>query len=190
MRIGKVFNKSGWRFYQNGEIIFDNARVPHANVVGAVNGSDMKTHAAGDRTGGDLFGDLELAANALGVCDNACAMALALAQTKTQGGRPLFEQQVIQLKLNKMHLLTEALRSFVMRVAWEHDHKARSANAGLCMNFSTDVIQEVTELNLDLHGGAGVLDPRAEKLVRDAIIWSHLAGDSVQRMKATRRLAK
>ena len=31
---------------------------------------------------------------------------------------------------------------------------------------------------------------RAEKLVRDAIIWSHLAGDSVQRMKATRRLAK
>ena len=190
MRIGKVFNKSGWRFYQNGEIIFDNARVPHANVVGAVNGSDMKTHAAGDRTGGDLFGDLELAANALGVCDNACAMALALAQTKTQGGRPLFEQQVIQLKLNKMHLLTEALRSFVMRVAWEHDHKVRSANAGLCMNFSTDVIQEVTEINLDLHAGTGLLDPRAEKLVRDAIIWSHLAGDSVQRMKATRRLAK
>jgi alkylation response protein AidB-like acyl-CoA dehydrogenase len=115
-------------------------------------------------------------------------MALALASTKRQGGRALFEQQVIQLKLNKMHLLTEALRSFVMRVAWEHDHKVRSANAGLCMNFSTDVIQEVTELNLDLYAGAGILDRRAEKLVRDAIIWSHLAGDSVQRMKATRRL--
>jgi len=52
------------------------------------------------------------------------------------------------------------------------------------------VIQEVTELNLDLHAGAGVPDRRAEKLVRDAIIWSHLAGDSVQRMKATRRLGK
>ncbi len=81
-----------------------------------------------------------------------------------------------------MHLLTEALRSFVMRVAWEHDHKVRSANAGLCMNFSTDVIQEVTELNLDLHAGAGILDRRADKLV--------FAGDSVQRMKATRRLGK
>jgi hypothetical protein len=34
------------------------------------------------------------------------------------------------------------------------------------------------------------MDARADKLVRDAIIWSHLAGDSVQRMKATRRLAK
>jgi hypothetical protein len=35
-----------------------------------------------------------------------------------------------------------------------------------------------------------VMDARADKLVRDAIIWTHLAGDSVQRMKATRRLAK
>ena len=42
-RIGKVFNKSGWRFYRNGEMIFENARVPHANVVGQVNNSDMKT---------------------------------------------------------------------------------------------------------------------------------------------------
>jgi hypothetical protein len=58
------------------------------------------------------------------------------------------------------------------------------------MNLSTDVIQEVTEINLDLHTGAGVLDRRVDKLVRDAIIWSHLAGDSVQRMKATRRLAQ
>ena len=103
--------------------------------------------------------------------------------------RLLFEQQVVQLKLNRMHLLTEALRSFVMRVAWEHDHKMHSANPGLCMNFSTDVIQEVSELNLELHADAGVMDARADKLVRDAIIWSHLAGDSVQRMKTTRRLA-
>jgi hypothetical protein len=58
------------------------------------------------------------------------------------------------------------------------------------MNFSTDVIQEVTELNFDIHAGAGIMDARADKLVRDAIIWSHLAGDSVQRMKATRRLSK
>jgi alkylation response protein AidB-like acyl-CoA dehydrogenase len=148
----------------------------------------MKTQQAGDRTGGDLFGDLELAANALGVCDDACGMALRLARTKKQGRRLLFEQQVVQLKLKRMHLLTEALRSFVMRVAWEHDHKVHSANPGLCMNFSTDVIQEVSEINLDLHADAGVMDPRADKLVRDAIIWSHLAGDSVQRMKATRRL--
>ena len=38
------------------------------------------------------------------------------------------------------------------------------------MNFSTDVVQEVTELNLDVHGGAGcAMNPRAEKLVRDVV---------------------
>src|SRR5262249_47331830 len=188
-RIGKVFNKSGWRFYQNGEMIFENARVPHANVVGPVNGSDMKTQVAGDRTGGDLFGDLELAANALGVCDDACELAMTHAKTARQGGKPLFEQQLVQLKLNRMFMLTEALRAMVMRVAWEHDQKMHATTAGLCMNLSTDVIQEVTELNLDIHAGSSCAVPRrAEKLVRDSIIWSHLAGDTVQRMKAALRL--
>jgi alkylation response protein AidB-like acyl-CoA dehydrogenase len=165
--------------------------VPHANVVGHVNHSDMKTAAAGDRTGGDIFGDLELAANALGVCTDACEQAMKHARTATQGGSLLFEQQHIQLKITKMNKLTEALRSFVMRIAWEHDHKVHSANAGLAMNYSTDVIQEVTELNLDIHGGAGAKVARhAEKLVRDAFIWSHLAGDTVQRLKVAARLAR
>jgi alkylation response protein AidB-like acyl-CoA dehydrogenase len=59
------------------------------------------------------------------------------------------------------------------------------------MNYSTDVIQEVTELNLDIHTGAdGTTLRHAEKLVRDAFIWSHLAGDSVQRLKVAGRLAR
>jgi acyl-CoA dehydrogenase len=190
-RIGKVFNKSGWRFYQNGEMIFENARVPHANVVGQVNTSDMKTRQAGDRTGGDIFGDLELCANALGVCDDACEQAKKHVGTARQGGRPLGDQQLIQLKLNKMHMLTEALRSFVLRVAWEHEQKIHSANAGLAMNFSTDVIQDVAELYMEIRGAAGCrMDHHADKLVRDSFIWSHLAGDSVQRMKVARRLMR
>jgi alkylation response protein AidB-like acyl-CoA dehydrogenase len=58
------------------------------------------------------------------------------------------------------------------------------------MNYSTDVIQEVTQLNMDIHGGAGyMMNAGADKLVRDGIIWTHLAGDNVQRMKVVRRLA-
>jgi acyl-CoA dehydrogenase len=184
-RFGKVFNKRGWRFYQNAELIFEDARVPHENIVGGVNGSEKK---GGDGSGGDLFGDLELAANALGVCDSACEQAMNLARTRKQGGLRLIDQQTVQLKINKMYMLTEALRSYVMRVAWEHDHKVHSANAGLVMNYSTDIIQTVTELAMDIHGaGGGAMDPGIEKLVRDSFIWSHLAGDSVQRMRTVRR---
>jgi alkylation response protein AidB-like acyl-CoA dehydrogenase len=189
-RIGKVFNKSGWRFYQNGEMIFDNARLPHSNVVGEVNGAVRKSGGAGgDTTGGDLFGDLELAANALGICDDACTSALRHAKTTQQGGQRLFAQQTVQLQINRMYMLTEALRSFVLRVAWEHDMKMHTPNAGLAMNFSTDIVQEVADLYMEVRGLEGChMDPHADKLVRDSIIWTHLAGDSVQRMKVARRI--
>jgi hypothetical protein len=69
-----VFNKNGWRFYQNAEMIFENARVPKENVIGEGGGQSRLDKS--ERTGGDLFGDLELASNALGVCMAACDSAL------------------------------------------------------------------------------------------------------------------
>lgn len=187
LRMGKVFNKSGWRFYQNGELIFENARVPHANIIGEVNGG----HKA--RSGGAVkFGDLELSANAVGVCDAAVEMAMKEAATRWPGTKYFKDNQTIQLQLSEMHMLTEALRSFVMRVAMEADAglSGQTVNNVLLMNFASDVIQRVTRLNMDIHGGAGVtqMHPRVDKLCRDAVIWTHLAGDSVQRMKAVRRM--
>ena len=185
IRIGKVFNKSGWRFYQNAELVFENARVPHANMVGQVNGGmKVRSGAAAE------FGDFELAANALGVCDAACEYAMRHAKTERRGGKPLYDHQLVQLKVNEMLALTESLRAFVLRTAWEMDRGMRSPNPVLVMNYSTDVIQRVTRLNLEIHAAAeGAADAMADKLARDAIIWSHLAGDTTQRLKAIRRLA-
>ena len=184
LRIGKIFNKSGWRFYQNAELVFEDARVPHANVVGEVNGG-MKVRSGASAE----FSDFELAANALGVCDAACEYAMRHAKSERRGGRLLYDHQLVQLKVNEMHALTESLRSFVLRTAWEMDHHVKSPNPVLVMNYSTDVIQRVTRLNLEIHAAAaGAVDAMAHKLVRDGIIWSHLAGDTTQRLKAVRRL--
>ncbi|MEI7681854.1 MAG: acyl-CoA dehydrogenase family protein [Betaproteobacteria bacterium] len=180
-RHAKVFNKAGWRFYQNAELILENVRLPHANVVGEVNGG-LKT-----RTRGSLdFSDFELAANALGNCDAAVGSAM---QYVRQDG--LASQQRVQLQLAEMHMLTEALRAYVMRVAWEMDAQMReSANVGLVMNFARDVSQRVSVLNMEIHGGGAQMHAHSDKLVRDTIIWTHLAGDSVQRMKSVRRLLR
>ena len=187
-RIGKIFNKRGWRFYQNAELIFEDARVPHVNVVGGVGTGSVKA-GGGDTTGGDLFGDLELAANAVGVCDDAVEMAMEFSDTHKRGGKYLIEHQLIQLNINEMNMLTEALRSFVMRVAWEHDQGKRSATGVLMVNYSTDVIQRVTKLNMEVHGVQGSrMNARVDKLVRDAMVWSHLAGDTVLRLKAVSKL--
>ncbi len=188
LRVGRVFNKSGWRFYQNTEVIFDNVRVPHANVVGEVNGGDKKVSSLGDP-----FSDLEYSAIAVGVSIAACDQALAFSKTQKQAGRPLFEQQLIQLKINRMHMLTEAARALLLRAAWEYDCGIQSANGGLAMNYTSDVVQEVTEINLEIHnwgGGGSAMDSQADKLVRDAFIWNHIAGDGVQRMKVAKRLSR
>jgi acyl-CoA dehydrogenase len=189
-RIGKIFNKRGWRFYQNAELIFENARIPHVNVVGEVGIGSVKA-GKGDATGGDIFGDLELAANALGVCDDAVEMAMNFSRTHKRAGKYLMEHQIVQLKLNEMHMLTEALRSYVMRVAWLHDAGQHSPNAGLVMNYSTDIIQRVVRLNMEVYGAEGrLMHARVDKLVRDAMVWTHLAGDTVQRIKILKRLDK
>jgi alkylation response protein AidB-like acyl-CoA dehydrogenase len=186
VRVGKIFNKSGWRFYQNAELVFEDARVPHANMVGEVNaGVKVRSGASAE------FGDFELAANALGVCDAACDSAMRCAATSRRAGRLLRDHPLVQLKLGEMHMLTEALRSYVMRTAWEMDNRSQGVNAVLAMNWSTDVIQRVTRLNMDIHAAGGpFMDAAADKLARDAIIWSHLAGDTTQRLKAVRRLPR
>ncbi|MEK9661675.1 MAG: acyl-CoA dehydrogenase family protein, partial [Alphaproteobacteria bacterium] len=117
--------------------------------------------------------------------------AIAFAQTAEQGGRPLKDQQLVALKIGRMKMLTESLRSYVLRTAWEHDQKMHSPNAALVMNLSTDIGQEVTELALDVFDRAGKAAEHAvEKLVRDAFIWSHLAGDTVQRLKVSQRVCQ
>jgi alkylation response protein AidB-like acyl-CoA dehydrogenase len=44
---------------------------------------------------------------------------------------------------------------------------------------------------MDVHGAQGcMMNARVDKLVRDAMIWTHLAGDTVQRVKVLKRLGK
>jgi len=185
VRVGKVFNKSGWRFYQNAEFILENARVPDRNVLGEIN-RGLKKHGGRNAK----FGELEYAANAVGVCDAAVEMATRCALGTRHRGVPLSAQQWVQLKLSYMNMLTEALRSFVMRVAAEADAMPGqpSRHGRFLMNFSCDVIQRVSEANLEIHEHADDgARAAADKLVRDAIIWTHIAGDAVQRMSAVQR---
>jgi alkylation response protein AidB-like acyl-CoA dehydrogenase len=111
------------------------------------------------------------------------------------GGDYLSEHQTIQLKLSRMHMLTEALRAYVLRTAWERDQAARGDEAArnsvipdFVMAFSRDAGRQVTALNIDIHGAAGeALCARAQKLYRDTLT-SHVAGDIVQRLTPMKRL--
>ena len=188
VRVGKVFNKGGWRFYQNAELIFENARVSQSEMMGKLDGA-MNHHGGKNAK----FAELEYSANAVGVCDAAVGMAMQHARREKRGGRVLAEQQLVQLQLSEMHMVTEALRSFMLRVATESDDEGNEhfAHSHFLMNFATEAIQRVCNLNQEIHGYAdGRQRAGADKLVRDAIIWTHIAGDAVQKMKAVSFLLK
>ena len=52
------------------------------------------------------------------------------------------------------------------------------------MNFSSDVIQRVTCLNVDIHGGAGVMkDVGAEKLQREVSLFQEEVLDEANRLE-------
>ena len=101
-----------------------------------------------------------------------------------------------------MNMLTESLRAYIMRTAWERDLacagdkvQAASANAGLVMVYSQEVIQRVTALNraifaLALVASRGAMNASADKLERDAFIWTHLAGDSLSRIKTIKKMLR
>ena len=163
-------------------------RMHYCGMMGKLNGA--MSHHGGKNA---KFAELEYSANAVGVCDAAVEMAMHHAKTETRGGRPLAAQQVVQLQLSEMHMMTEALRSFMLRVATESDDEENEhfAHSHFLMNFATKAIQRVCELNQDIHGYAdGRQRAGADKLVRDAKIWTHIAGDAVQKMKAVSFLLK
>ena len=106
LKVGKVFNKHGWRFYQNAELFFENLRVADGDRLSAINGAH---HKHGGRN--SKFSDMEYAANAVGMCDAAIEMATAHGRTIRRAGKRLNEHQMFQLKLSEMHMLTEGLRA-------------------------------------------------------------------------------
>ena len=115
---------------------------------------------------------------------------MQFANKEKRAGKPLYDHQLVQLNIHEMHMLTETLRSYVMRCAWDMDTKLHgSLSPVLVMAYASDVLQRVTKLNMNVHGAhGGMMDAMTQKLVRDGIIWTHLAADSVQRMKRVRRL--
>ena len=191
-RIGTVSNKTGMRFYQNAELIFENARIPHANIVGEVN-EGMAARSADP----SQFGEVALAANALGICEGALDMAMAEVRKSTRGGQFLKDHQSILLKLSEMHVFTEALRSFVLRTAWDREqvmgkteHASEAVNAAFAAIFSKEAMLRATRLSMEIHGAVGgLMNADAEKLFRDAVT-THVAGDTVHRLSAMKRLLK
>src|SRR6266511_1394828 len=172
LTIARCNETLGCRFMNNGELVFEDMRVPEDHLL-----------AENDALGraGVYFqpGKIIQAAKNLGVGVRAFEVTADYVQNYVQGGRILIKHQAVALRLAEMATSIEATRALTTRAAEAVDAKAPDADAlcNMAKLFASQEILKVAHHAAELHGGNGMmLDFGVEKLLRDAAIFPHMDG--------------
>jgi butyryl-CoA dehydrogenase len=176
---GKKEHKMGIRGSQTMELVFQDLKIPAVNRLGT-EGSGFKI-AMSTLDGGRLG----IAAQALGIAQNALEEAIKYSKTRVQFGKPIASNQAIAFMLADMATKIEAARLLTYRAA---GNKALglpySKEAAMAKMFASDTAMSVTTDAVQIFGGYGYSrEYPVERLMRDAKITQIYEGtNQVQRM--------
>ena len=185
LSFGVSERKMGWNAQPTRAVIFENARVPVANRLGA-DGLGFRIAMAG-LDGGRL----NIAACSLGGAQAALDKALGYMKERKAFGKRLDEFQALRFKVD-MATELESARTFLWRAASALDRKDADATmlCAMVKRLATDVGFEVANQALQLHGGYGYLSEYGiEKIVRDLRVHQILEGtNEIMRVIVARKL--
>ena len=176
---------SGLHASATGELIFDGARVPAANLLGE--------RGEGFRTFLKILdgGRISIGALAVGLAQAALDASIPYAQTREQFGRPIGSFQGVAFMVADMATEIEAARQMVWRAAWlkdqGRDYSLAAAEAKL---FASEVSSRATNNGIQIHGGYGYVEEyKVERFMRDAKLTEIGEGTSqVQRLVIARKI--
>jgi acyl-CoA dehydrogenase len=175
----------GCRFMNNGELVFENLRVPRDHLL--VEGDALGSAGVYFRPG-----KIIQAAKNLGVGMAAYERTSEYVQNYVQGGRILIKHQAVALRLADMATRLTAVGALVREAARAVDEGAPDADAlcNMAKVFASEEIMKVAQHAMELHGGNGaMLDFGVEKLFRDASIFLHMdATTDISRLKIVKSL--
>ena len=172
--VGKLEHKLGIRGSDTAQLVFQDCRVPAADLLGEV-GEGFKI-ALSTLDGGRI----SIAAQAVGIARACLEDSLAYAKEREAFGKKIVEFQAIQWKLADMATEIDAARLLVWRAATlkdrGEDHILAAAQAKL---FASDVAVRAARECVQIFGGYGYLtDFPAERHYRDAKITEIYEGTS------------
>ena len=173
LSFGANEKKMGWKSQPTRQVLFDNARIPVANRVGA------EGHGFRFAMAGLDGGRLNIAACSLGGAQLALDKAIEYAKEREQFGQPLAKFQSVQFKLADMETELQAARVMLYEAAARLDGKSPDATRWCAMakRFVTDTGFKVANEALQIHGGYGYLaDYGVEQIVRDLRVHQILEG--------------
>ncbi|QIS09343.1 acyl-CoA dehydrogenase family protein [Nocardia arthritidis] len=165
--------KMGWNAQPTRQVIFEDARVPAANLLG--NPGDGFRIAMNGLNGGRL----NIAACSVGGAQAALDRTVPYLAGRNAFGKPLLKNQALQFELADMRTELEAARTLLWRAAAALDADApdKVELCAMAKRFATDAGFEVANKALQLHGGYGYLaEYGLEKIVRDLRVHQILEG--------------
>ena len=164
---GKKENKMGIRASATRELVFQDCRIPKANLLGKEGMGfivAMKTLDS-SRPG--------VAAQALGIAAGALDEAVAYSRQRRQFGKPIGSFQGVQFMLADMATQVEAARALIYAAARYIDSGAKDISkvSAMCKLFASDTAMKVTTDAVQILGGYGYMkEYPVEKMMRDAKI--------------------
>ncbi|GGA36231.1 putative acyl-CoA dehydrogenase YngJ [Kroppenstedtia guangzhouensis] len=177
--------KMGLHSSNTTELIMENVRVPHENILGKI-GEGFKQFLItldGGRIG--------IGAMAVGIAQGAYEAALQYAKERKQFGHPISKFQAIQHKLADMAMNIEVARNMVYKAAWLKDQGRKfSKEAAMAKLFASEIAMRVCDQAVQIHGGYGYMhEYRVERFFRDAKLTEIGEGTSeIQRMVIAREI--
>lgn len=165
-KFGKKEVKMGIRASVQRELIFEDCRVPAANLLGK-EGDGFKiamTTLDGGRIG--------VAAQSVGIAQGAMEQAIKYSKERVQFGKPIASNQAISFMIADMATRIEAARLLTYRAAYnKSNHMPYAKEAAMAKMFASDTAMAVTTDAVQVFGGYGFSrEYPVERLMRDAKI--------------------
>ena len=157
--------KMGYKGVETTELVFEDHRVPVANLLGGEEGKGFY-----EVMDGIEVGRVNVAGRAVGLATRAFEEAIRYAQEREAFGKPIAHHQAIGFKLAQMGTKLEASRLMLLSAARKKATGERSdLEAGMAKLFCSETCKEIVEEALRIHGGYGYsAEYTIERLYREA----------------------
>jgi alkylation response protein AidB-like acyl-CoA dehydrogenase len=188
--VARIEPKMGIRGSTTGELVFEDCRIPAANVLGEEGEGFKIAMRVLDRSRPGI------AAQGLGIAQGATDYALEYSKTRETMGKPIAQHQLVAAMLADMETKCEAARGLLYRFGQAVDDGVDGPEltklSAMAKLFCTDVAMEVTTDAVQVLGGYGYIQEYPlERMMRDAKITQIYEGtNQIQRLVIAREMLK
>lgn len=173
--LGKPDRKMGQRGAHTCDVVFENVRVPAANLIGGREGQGFKmAMKVLDK------GRIHIAAICVGMAQRLLADSLAYASERKQFGEAIGDFQLVQAMLADSKTEVYAAECMVMDAARRRDAgRPVATEAACCKLFASEMCGRVADRAVQIFGGAGyMVEYGIERFYRDARLFRLYEGTS------------